>query len=304
MLDATIKQLRSLEALGKYGTVAAAARHLHVSPPAVGQQIRLLERAAGIELVTRTPAGLKLTPAGETVVATARHIETELHSCDERLEDIRSGRAGTVALGAVSTAKYFAPHVLAPFGRAFPGIEVSLHIGNRRETIRAIEEFDVDLVIMGRPPDGIDLVTHEIAPHPHVVVAHREHRLVGRAAIGPELLEGETFLLREPGSGTRTLVERMLSEFSRPPAIGMEIASNETIKQAVMAGLGLALLSWHTVAHEVSEGRLAVLDIAGMPIVRSWYVLRHEHAIPTPAAEALWDFIVEHAAEFLPPYPD
>lgn len=297
---ATLKQLRSLVAVAKHGTISSAARELHVSPPAVGQQIRLLERAAGVDLVLRTPRGLRLTDAGEQVLATANHIEIEIRSCDDILEGLRTGRTGRVALGAVSTAKYFAPHLLAAFWGDHPDIEVTLRIGNRDETIAALAALDIDVCIMGRPPPTFDLVTHEFGPHPHVVIAHPEHPLVGRHRVRAEGLSSETFLMREEGSGTRALTERMFAALPETPQIGMEIGSNETIKQAVMAGLGLALLSSHTVAPEVADGRLAVLDVVGTPILRSWFVLRHRHAAPTPAMSALWDFVVANGARHLP----
>ncbi len=300
MHDATLKQLRSLSAVARQGTLAGAARTLHVSAPAVGQQLRLLERSVGLELVVRTPGGLQVTDAGAAVVDAAHAIEAELATLGQRLDRLAAGSAGHVTLGAVSTAKYFAPHVLAAFWAHHPDIEVTLRIGNRQETIAALEAMEVDLCIMGRPPAQFDLATAEIGRHPHVVLAAPDHPLVGAVGVRPERLAAETFLIREQGSGTRTLTEAMFASLGQPPRIGMEISSNETIKQAVMAGLGLALLSADTVSAEITDGRLVVLDVVGTPVWRNWFVIRHRHASPSPATTALWDFVVDRCAEFLP----
>lgn len=298
--DATIKQLRSLVATARGGSIAAAARALHITAPAVGQQIQLLERSAGVPLLVRTPSGVRPTDAGEILLRTANNIEVELESCRQVLDQLAAGRTGHVTLGAVSTAKYFAPHLLAAFWREHPDIEVTLLIGNRDETLGNLERSDVDVCIMGRPPETIPLETHVIGPNPHVVIASPVHPLCGNTGIRLRRLADEVFLMRERGSGTRTLTESMLASARLAPKIGMEIASNETIKQAVMADLGIALLSAHTVAAEVADGRLAVLDVAGTPLIREWHVVHHAHAQQTPAASALWEFVVERCRDVLP----
>jgi LysR family transcriptional regulator for metE and metH len=203
----------------------------------------------------------------------------------------------------VSTAKYFAPRALAAFRRAHPGIEIALTIGNREETIAALASFDLDFAVMGRPPLDFEVERQPLGPHPHIVIGPPDHPLAARDRITRAELSAETFLMREPGSGTRQLSEDLLASTKATPRIGMEIGSNETIKQAVMAGLGIALISAHTVFSELADGRLITLAVAGTPIVRHWFLVRRSDKQMMPAPQAMWDFLAANGATFLPEYP-
>ncbi|MHB1090194.1 MAG: LysR family transcriptional regulator [Ilumatobacteraceae bacterium] len=300
MRDATLKQLRSLAATIKAGTIVGAARQLHVTPPAVAEQLRLLERSVGIPLLDRGPDGPRPTDAGREMVATISRVEAELEGCRRQLELIRDGKIGSVVFGAVSTAKYFAPQLLAAFWELHPSIDVKLVIGNRNEIIRGLSTYDLDQVIMGRPPDQLDLETSVIGSHPHVIIASPRHHLAQRRRISQSALVQERFLVREQGSGTRILTEQLFSTVGVQPLIAMEITSNETIKQAVMADLGVALISAHTVAAEIDDGRLVTLNVVGLPIVRQWYAVRRSALRLSPAGALFWSFLTEHAYSFLP----
>ncbi len=295
-----MKQLRSLAAAVQAGTIAGAAKELHVTPPAVAQQLRLLERSVGMTLVYRAAGGLHPTDAGRELLATTARIEAELASCDHLLDVLRDGRAGSLGFGAVSTAKYFAPQLLAAFWATHHDVEIRLVIGNRDETIRSLTDFELDLAIMGRPPAQLDLMIAPIGDHPHVIIGSPRHPLAGASRIIQRRLGGETFLVREHGSGTRSLAERFFASAGIEPRIGMEISSNETIKQAVIADLGIALISAHTVAAEVDDGRLVVLKVAGFPIVREWFVVRRRSKRLGPAGELFWRFLAEHGARYFP----
>lgn len=299
MWDASLKQLRSLVAVARTSTIAGAAQQLHVTAPAVGQQLKLLERSVGMPLLERSPDGFTLTDAGREVVAAADRIEAELQSCALTLELIRSGKVGSVTLGAVSTAKYFAPQLLAAFWERHPDVAVKLVVGNREEIVDAIAAHEVDITVMGRPPAELALDTAEIGEHPHVVIAAPNHKLAGRR-VTRKALRHETFLVREPGSGTRQLTERLFATVGIQPDLGMEITSNETIKQAVIAGLGVAVISAHTVAAEIADGRLVALDVDGFPIVRHWYAVRRSAGHLLPAAAALWTFLRDETRNHLP----
>ncbi len=300
MRDVTLKQLRSLAAVVEAGTYAGAAERLHVTAPAVAQQVRLLERRIGLPLFDRTAQGARPTDAGRELLATISRLEAELEGCRRNLELIRQSAMGTVSLGAVSTAKYFAPQVLAGFWRRHPSVEVRLVVGNRDEVVGLLATNDVDLVVMGRPPQDLDVVTEPIGEHPSVLIASPRHRLANIASIEPRELAAERFLVREVGSGTRSLTEGFFAGCGLAPTIAMEITSNETIKQAVMADLGVAVLSAHTVAAEVDSGRLVVLDVVGMPIVRRWFAVRRASLRPGPAGQRLWSFLTRHTADYLP----
>lgn len=300
MRDVTLKQLRALAAVIEGGTYARAAALLHVTPPAVAQQIRLLERRIGLALFDRTDQAVRPTDAGRELLATTSRIEAEIEGCRRNLELIRSSAIGSVTLGAVSTAKYFAPQLLAGFWQRHPGVEVRLVVGNRDDMIQRLAATHVDLVIMGRPPQDLDVVTEVIGDHPSVVIASPRHPLASRGGIHHDELAGERFLVRESGSGTRLLTEWFFAAAGIAPVIAMEIASNETIKQAVIADLGIAVLSAHTVAAEVADGRLVILDVQGLPVIRRWYAVRRSSLRPGPAGQQLWRFLARHTAEYLP----
>jgi len=300
MRNVTLKQLRFLSETVRAGSLAGAAAQLHVTAPAIAQQLRLLQRSLGLALLERGPGGQQPTEAGRLLVETCSRVEAELAACDDALGSLRSGHSGRVTVGAVSTAKYFAPHVLASFQRSHPNVKVAISIGNRDEVLARLESYDIDLAIMGRPPEGLETEQEVFGEHTYVIVAAPDHPLVGQLQIPFDQIATETFLVREPGSGTRLHLEALFAADDRQPSVGLEIASNETIKQAVMAGLGIALISSHTIAAEVSDERLAVLDVRGLPIRRHWLVVRIARRAITASTQALWDFVVDEGAALLP----
>jgi LysR family transcriptional regulator for metE and metH len=213
---------------------------------------------------------------------------------------IAGNSAGRVSIGAVSTAKYFVPFVISGFSKAYPNIDVSLSIGNRQEIGTALRGYDLDFAIMGRPPIDIPMNVHLIGDHPHVIIAPTTHRLARKPGLPLTALADETFLTREPGSGTRGLMEQLFETAGVHPKIGMAMSSNETIKQAVIAGLGIAFISAHTVATELDERRLVTLDVDGLPVIRQWFVLSRKDKVLLPPAQAMLDFLSARGAQFLP----
>ncbi|MCS0495829.1 LysR family transcriptional regulator [Ancylobacter mangrovi] len=299
MRNATLKQLRAVAAIVETGTVTAAAKRLNVTPPAVTMQVQQLEEHLGLPLLDRAGDRFQPSAAGREVLAAVARIEQAMADCGAALDAMRGLRAGRVDVGLVSTAKYFAPAALGAFARTHPGIDVSLTVGNREEMIAALRSDAIDVAIMGRPPLDIEVDKTLIGDHPHLMIAPVDHPLVGRR-VAPSALANASFLSREPGSGTRGLMERFFQESGIEPRIAMEIGSNETIKQAVMAGLGLAFISSHTIAAEVADGRLAILDIEGLPVVRQWFVVKRTAKRLTPPAAALAEFLGRRGSEFLP----
>lgn len=300
MRDVTLKQLRGLAAIARSGKITAAANELGLTPPAVTLQLKLLEEAAGLALFERSRQGLRLTDAGLYVLAVQARIESALLECSESLSEMKGLSRGRVSVGVISTAKYFAPRAIAAFATAHPRVDVKLTEGNREEIIAALERFDLDIAIMGSPPDTLAVVQKVIGDHPFIIIAPAGHRLAARRRVTLAALANEKFLLREPGSGTRTLMERMFAKYEVVPRVGTEFGSNETIKQAVMAGLGLAFISAHTVAAEVAAGWLSVLPVEGLPVVRQWYAVRAKQKHLLPAGLAMWDFLMAEGAGFLP----
>ena len=297
--ELTIRQLRALAAVQKHRSVTAAAKQLHLTQPAVTLQLRNLQALAGLPLIQRTGDGMLLTDAGHEVLALTERIEAAIVSCETSLDMIAGKTAGRISIGAVSTAKYFVPFAISGFSRLYPNVDVTLSIGNRQEIGTALRGYDLDIAIMGRPPVDIPMNVHLIGDHPHVIIAPTGHRLARKAHLPPGALADEIFLTREPGSGTRGLMEQLFETAGVRPKIGMTMSSNETIKQAVMADMGISFISSHTVGLELAAGKLVVLDVVGLPIVRDWYVihLRDKRLAPIPAAFRA--FLLEHGARII-----
>src|ERR1700727_2747594 len=298
--ELTIRQLRALAAVEKHRSVTSAAKQLHLTQPAVTLQVRNLQALAGLPLMQRTGEGMLLTDAGREVLALSDRIEAAMADCETSLEMMAGKTAGRISIGAVSTAKYFVPFAISGFSRLHPNIDVTLSIGNRQEIGTALGGYDLDIAIMGRPPAGIPMDVHLIGDHPHVIIAPTAHRLARKTRLALKDLANETFLTREPGSGTRGLMEQLFEQAKLRPKIGMAMSSNETIKQAVIAGLGIAFISAHTVATELDERRLVALDVDGLPVIRQWFVLSRKDKVLLPPAQAMLDFLSAKGAQFLP----
>jgi DNA-binding transcriptional LysR family regulator len=300
MRHLTLRQLRTFTAALRTGSFAAAAQSLHITPPAVTVQMRQLEQIAGMPIIERNSDGLKSTDAGREIAAAAQRIEAALAECADALAGLRGLESGHVAIGVVSTAKYFAPQVLGAFARAHPGVEIRLEVGNRAAILGALEANTLDLALTGWPPSQLAVQKAAIGEHPHIVVARPDHAYAGALKLAPVALVEETFLVRERGSGTRLLMERFFADARVAPRIGMEMGSNETIKQAVIAGLGIAFISAHTVAVELADERLVVLDVVGLPVMRTWFIVNLAKKRLLPPAAALRQFMIDQGHSFLP----
>lgn len=299
----TFRQLRGLIAIAEYGTISAAARHLNLTPPAVSLQLRELEKSVEVPLYERVDQRFELTHAGNEVLGIAMRIESQLRECDQTLDALRGVDGGYISIGVVSTAKYFVPMVLAAFKKDYPKVKIHLQVGNRDSIVASLENLELDFVISGRPPTKFEVESQCIGPHPQVIIAAPDHPMAGKKKVKLQDLADETFLLREPGSGTRGMADQLLAEAGLDPQSASEFGSNETIKQAVIAGLGIALISSHTVAAEIQDNRLTTLNIDGLPDDRYWFVVRNKQKRLLPSSQALWDLFVESGAKFLPTKP-
>jgi DNA-binding transcriptional LysR family regulator len=303
MRHVTLRQLRTLTTALRAGSFAAAADALHITPPAVTVQMRQLEQLAGMPIVQRSDRGLMSTEAGRELAQAAQRIDAALAECEEALAALRGLDSGHVSVGVVSTAKYFAPQVLGAFARAHPGIEIRLEVGNRAAILAALEATTLDLALTGWPPAKMAVQKAALGEHPHIIIARPDHVHAHRRQIEAAALAEETFLVREPGSGTRQLMERLFANARVTPRIGMEMGSNETIKQAVIAGLGIAFISAHTVAVELADKRLVALDVVGLPVMRTWFIVNLATKRLLPSAAALRQFMIDEGQAFLPAFP-
>ena len=299
MKNATFRQLKTFESVARHLNFTRAAEELHLSQPAISMQIKQLEDHAGMALFEQIGKKTYLTQGGEQVRRLALAMLSQVKDCEDSLASLRGATGGHLELTVVSTAKYFAPQVLSAFSKAQSGVTVKLSVNNREQVIQQLLENRVDLAIMGRPPRGLDAVASVFARHPHGIIAPPDHPMAKKKRISLKVLAGENFLIREPGSGTRTSMERVFAERGVKPASSMELASNETIKQGVMAGLGLSYLSLHTVGLELAAGKLVRLDVVGTPVVREWYVIQRKGKVLSPIAELFRAFLIEKGARLI-----
>lgn len=296
----TLKQIRGFEAVVNIGSVSGAARQLHLTPPAVSLQLRDLEETIGIPLLERGGAGMIPTLAGQELFSASAEIQDSLARFGEKIAELKGVDHGVVSVGVVSTARYFAPMILAEFMKMYPDVRIQLQVGNRETTLQKLECMEIDFAITGFPPDHFEVKKEFISKHPQIIIASPEHRLAGQARLSLSALKDDTFLLREPGSGTRSVTDKLFTRSKNLPRQGLEFGSNETIKQAVMADMGIAVISAHTVAAELREKRLVSLDIKGLPINRTWFLVKHGHKRFLPSASALWNFIAHNGKHYLP----
>ncbi|MBK7592900.1 MAG: LysR family transcriptional regulator [Betaproteobacteria bacterium] len=299
MKNASMRQLRVLVAVARHASVSRAAEELHLTPPAVSMQLKELETDIGLPLFDRIGRTVSLTMVGEHLLVYAQRILATLREADSAVARLRGLASGTLVIGMVSTAKYFLPRLLARFREEHPGVELRLSLGNREALVRQLQGNEVDLAVMGRPPRELDTRAEPFAAHPHAVVAGAQHRLAQVEEIPPSALAGEGFIVREEGSGTRAAMEQFFREHSLRPPVVMEMGSNETIKQAVIANMGLSFLSLHTLGLELERDLLRVVPVDGLPLVRRWHIVNMRGRTLSPAAEAFRYFILERAEAFL-----
>lgn len=297
--NVTLRQLHVFATAAHHLSFAKAAEQLHLTQPAVSVQLKLLADAVGLPLFERIGKRLYLTGAGDELLRLAERIIASMRDADDAFASIKHLNGGRVHIAIVSTAKYFGLKLIARYSQKHPEIELVLSVGNREELLALLQRNDVDLAIMGRPPVEMETMAEPFAKHPHVVVAPADHPLAGKRGIAVSALADETWITREQGSGTRSAMQHFFADHRVKPKLGMVVASNETVKQAVMAGLGLSFLSLHTLALELQTRQIAILDVKDMPVMRTWYVVHLKSKQLSPAARAFKDFILSEGSAYL-----
>ena len=298
----TIRQLQVFEATARLLSFRKAADELHLSQPAVSMQIKQLEENVGLPLFERLGKKIYMTEAGQEIYHYSRSIGRLLAEADEAIDGLKGAHQGRLTISVASTANYFVPTLLGTFHERFPGVTVSLDVTNRETLLEQLYENEVDLVVMGQPPKDMDLEAGTFMENPLVIIAPPDHPLAKQKNIPFTRLEDEVFLTRERGSGTRGAIERFFAQHGVQLNTGMEIASNEAIKQSVQAGLGLGLLSRDTLDMELALNKLVILDVEDFPIVRYWYVMHRKGKRLSTAAQAFKQFLLEEANALLHTY--
>lgn len=295
----TLRQFHIFEAVASHLSFTQAARALHLSQPAVSMQVKQLESQVGLPLFEQMGKQIYLTEAGKEIQHYSRRVGQLLTEVEEVIDELKGAHQGQLTIAVASTANYFVPTLLGTFHERFPGVTVSLDVTNREALLEHLDENEVDLVVMGQPPKEMDLEAGAFMENPLVVIAPPDHPLAGEKNIPMSRMEDEVFLTREQGSGTRGAIERFFAQHGVQLNTGMEIASNEAIKQSVQAGLGLGLLSRDTLDMELALNKVAILDVEDFPIVRYWYVMHHKGKRLSPAAQAFKQFLLVEANELL-----
>lgn len=273
MMRVTLRQLSTFEAVARLRSFSAAANEMCVSQPTVSKQIKALHEEIGLTLVEQIGKKVFLTEAGQELYATCAEWLNTWGRFEQTIANLKGMKQGKLKISAVTTTKYFMPRILGPFCSQFPNIDISLGVVNRDQLLERLSRNEDDLYIMGVPPEDIDVEAEAFLDNPLVVLAPATHPLANKKKIPFKQLGKEQFLARERGSGTRITVERIFAERDTPLNIRMELGSNEAIKQAVIGGLGLGLLSQSTLSPEVNQKELKILDVVGFPIMRAWYVV-------------------------------
>jgi len=298
-MNITFRQLQIFEAVAQHLSYTRASEALHLTQPAVSMQIKQLEHSVGLPLFEQLGKKVFLTEAGNEFSRYANTITTQLDELEQVVNEMKGLQRGRLTIAVASTANYFAPRLLAAFCQQHAEVTVSLDVTNREQLLKSLLENRTDLVIMGQPPAEMDLVAVRFMDNPLVVIAPPDHPLVAHEHIPLERLPEETFLVREQGSGTRSAVERFFAANQLALSTAMEMSSNEAIKQGVEAGLGLGIVSMHTLAMELALKRLVVLDVVNFPIMRYWFIVHRSGKRLSLVAQAFQDFVREESKRIL-----
>jgi DNA-binding transcriptional LysR family regulator len=298
--NTTFRQLRIFASVARHLSFARAAEELGLTAPAISMQIKELETETGLKLFDRSQRKVSLTTAGEYVLASTQRVLAAMRDAEDLVARFRGLRTGLLDVAMISTAKYFLPRLLAQFHREHPGIEIRLQVTDNREGIVSLmQQGKIEVAIMGRPPQGWPTRAEPFAMHPYVLVTAIDHPFARAEKVSARALSNEGFIVREPGSGTRTALDEYLHAHHMRARVVMQMSSNEAIKQAVMAGMGISLLSLHTVGLELEHHLIATPDTEGLPVMRRWHVVNAHAKTLSPAAEAFRYFILEHGEAFL-----
>ena len=297
MFHATLQQLRLFAAVAEHKSVTRAAEEVHLTQPAVSIQIKRLEGKIGMPLIEHIGKELHLTVAGEEVFDAARDILERLSDLETSLNDLRGEVAGPLNIHVVSSGKYFMPHLLGSFVRRYPKVEPRLEITNRASLLSSLAKNQSDLYIMGQPPEGVAVVEYPFLENILVVVARPDHPLAGKKKIPLAKIAKERFVGRESGSGTRKAVEKLFHDKGLDISAYIELDSAEGIKQGVIGGLGIGVLSKHSLRLELDAGELVILDVQGFPLRRRWYVSHREGKRLSRAAQLFLQYLQEEGEE-------
>lgn len=294
----TLPQLRVFEAVARLGSYTRAAEELHIAQPTVSVQVKKLTATVGLPLLEQVGKRVHVTAAGQELYRACGELFQTLTGMERGLSNLRGLTSGSLRVAVTSTGKYLAPRLLAAFVKQHPGLDVALHVGPWREVVDRLTHNADDLYILGNPPGETEVVVQRILPNPFFVYARADHPLAAERAIPFARLAAEPMLMREKGSGTRALTEQVFGQHGCKPNVIMELASDEAIKEAILAGAGVSILSRHALGFEPSR-HLVILDVVGFPVEQHWHFAYPIGKQTSPIAQAFLDFVRRHAREII-----
>ncbi len=297
MKQATLHQLKVFEAVARHRSFTRAAEELFLTQPTVSMQVKQLAKAVGLPLFEQIGKRLYLTAAGRELLATCQEIFEELSRFEIAVADLKGLKQGYLRLAVITTAKYVIPRLLGPFCQRYPGIDVSLKVTNHEHILERLTDNQDDLYILSQPPEDFDVSSHPFVENPLVVLAPRHHPLAQKKNIPLKRLAEEPFIMREPGSGTRKAVQKLFDEHGVSVKVKLELGSNEAIKQAIAGGLGISVLSRHTLALEGTTSQLTILDVEDFPIQRYWYVVYPTGKQLSVIARTFFEYLLNEGKE-------
>lgn len=295
----TLPQLCVFEAVARLGSYTRAAEELHMAQPTVSVQIKKLTETAGVPLLEQLGKRIHVTESGRALLETCVEIFQALTKIENRFASIRALESGRLRLAVSTTGSYFASRLLAAFVQEHPGIDVALQIHQRQTLLARIADNADDLYIFATPPRDGEVVVQQIMPNPMVVFARADHPLAAQRGITLERLAMEPFLIREPGSGTRAAALEIFARHGLRPKLRMELSSNDAIKQAILAGLGISILSRYTLGVDSEQKQLVTLDVEGFPLERHWYFVYPVGKNLPAAAQAFMEFTRRHSKQLV-----
>lgn len=301
MIQATLHQLKVFEATARHGSFTRAAEELLITQPTVSSQIKQLTKAIGLPLFEQIGKRLYLTEAGKGLFKTCQEIFERLENFEMKVADLKGTRQGQLKLAVITTAKYFIPRILGAFCRQYPGIDISLNVTNHQQIQRRMMENQDNLYILSQPSDNMNLSTQPFLDNPLVVIAPKNHPLAGKQKISITNLDGEAFIMREQGSGTRQAIQKLFYKHGVSVQVRLELGSNEAIKHAIAGGLGISILSQHTLISEGKDSELTVLDVEHFPIKRRWYVAYLRDKQLSVVAQAFLGYLLQEGPKFSVP---
>jgi DNA-binding transcriptional LysR family regulator len=298
-MNITLRQLKVFERVAKRLSFTRAAEELFLTQPAVSMQIKQFEEAVGLPLFERLGKKIYLTQAGAELYQLSRNIAQQLDEAEQLIEELKGTETGRLNVSVANTVHYFAIRLLGEFCRRHPKVRVSFKVTNRKGLLQNLEDNEADLLLMGQPPDTQDLEAESFLKNPLVIIAPAGHPLSGKKNIALKELSNETFIMREIGSGTRNSVERFLAERGVHLTVSMEMNTNGAIKQGVEEGLGLGIVSIHTLERELEGRRLVVLDVESFPIMRQWFMVHRAGKRLSAIATQFAEFVRQEAHRFV-----